>query len=738
MTGGVARDERRRSPGSLPDVTGLDKEFDYLVPDGCVDRVTVGVDRARAAARPARRAAGSSQLDPPDADVAVGPAPADRRRSSSRGPDAGADRARRVGVACAGPPAGCARSSSPPARRRTSPALPPPAHGAPAPASSRSHAGAADAARRRAAGCCGSRRPATSLPTRSLAAAGRGPTLVVDAVGRPGPAAMAHRAAPRRARASPSCPQEWARGRRRASTSSSARGPRRGRRVPDLRRGRRVDEHDEALQEERSPTWHARDVVVERARRAGVAGAAGVAVPDASTGARRGRRARWSRPADRRRARRAGRSSRSSTAADEEPWKTSLVTSPLIAPPARRRIARVVCVHNTPGRARHPRLPHAAGRCCAASAATRPSASADDGTLRVPALRHRCARRCACACGASAFANLRPGVTRLREELEAAAGRPVVAVTGRDDEPPAAGRRLRRHRGGAAPGRRRRRRRLPRLRPRAAGAALPGGRAGDGAARPRRPGCVGPRAPAAGGCWCRRSCPATRSSRPRCSPTRRGWSSRSGPVAALLGLPPFAALAAISGPGQRRASPTRCAAVAGIDVGGGDGRYIGAGGDVGRARRRPHRRPPPEGHPRPHRRRPAPPVSAASECSASSRRSADTRCPTLGAGRRRAGGSPWPTRGARSASPASPSQRCSESAPRCFCTTRTARPSGGQPASHVASSSWSAVLPMRIGGFDQISVEAHVGRHLVGRGDDDVADAVGARRWPRTAPAPAR
>ncbi len=39
-------------------------------------------------------------------------------------------------------------------------------------------------------------------------------------------------------------------------------------------------------------------------------------------------------------------------------------------------------------------------------------------------------------CGATAFANLRPGVTRLREELEAAAGRPVVAVTGSDPDPP--------------------------------------------------------------------------------------------------------------------------------------------------------------------------------------------------------------------------------------------------------------------------------------------------------------
>src|SRR4029079_11862797 len=30
-----------------------------------------------------------------------------------------------------------------------------------------------------------------------------------------------------------------------------------------------LDEHDEALQDERSPTWHARDVAIERARRAG-------------------------------------------------------------------------------------------------------------------------------------------------------------------------------------------------------------------------------------------------------------------------------------------------------------------------------------------------------------------------------------------------------------------------------------------------------------------------------------
>ena len=31
-----------------------------------------------------------------------------------------------------------------------------------------------------------------------------------------------------------------------------------------------LDEHDEAHQQEQAPTWHARDVAIERARRAGV------------------------------------------------------------------------------------------------------------------------------------------------------------------------------------------------------------------------------------------------------------------------------------------------------------------------------------------------------------------------------------------------------------------------------------------------------------------------------------
>ena len=187
-----------------------------------------------------------------------------------------------------------------------------------------------------------------------------------------------------------------------------------------------LDEHDEALQEERAPTWHARDVVVERCRRAGVpavlispaptltavvvlAGARGVVHP-----ARERERAGWPRVTvvDR---------------TDEEPWKRSLVT-PTLIDRLRDPDRRVVCVSNITGRARvlACRNCRALVRCETCDAAV---GLADDGRLHC----RRCGtqRPPVCQeCGRSAFANLRPGVTRLREELEAAANRPVVSVTG--------------------------------------------------------------------------------------------------------------------------------------------------------------------------------------------------------------------------------------------------------------------------------------------------------------------
>jgi primosomal protein N' (replication factor Y) len=193
-----------------------------------------------------------------------------------------------------------------------------------------------------------------------------------------------------------------------------------------------IDEHDEALQDERSPTWHARDVIAERCFRAGVpavyvspiptvvaieelAGDGGVVHPPAER-----ERLHWPRiqVVDR-------------TA--EEPWKKSLVTSELIER-IRDPLQRVLCISNTTGRARvlACRNCRALIRCENCDAAV---GLDDDGRLQC--VRCQKQRPPVCQeCGAGTFANLRPGVTRLAEELEAAAARPVTVVTGGDADPP--------------------------------------------------------------------------------------------------------------------------------------------------------------------------------------------------------------------------------------------------------------------------------------------------------------
>lgn len=194
-----------------------------------------------------------------------------------------------------------------------------------------------------------------------------------------------------------------------------------------------LDEHDEALQEERTPTWHARDVAIERAQRAGAACVLVSPVPTATA-------LRWAGD-------RVQEPSRSDLVAgwpflevidrtDEEPWKRSLISSALIAH-LRTAGRRVVCVINTTGRARllACRACRALQRCvhCGAAVGQR-----DDGMLSCA----RCGttRPSVCQeCGSSAMAVVRPGVTRLRDELEAAANRPVIAVTGAEtgELPPA-------------------------------------------------------------------------------------------------------------------------------------------------------------------------------------------------------------------------------------------------------------------------------------------------------------
>lgn len=220
--------------------------------------------------------------------------------------------------------------------------------------------------------------------------------------------------------------REWARA---AAGGCTVVGARAGAWAPVPRLGRVVvlDEHDEAYQEESSPTWHARDVAVERARRAGApallvspcptleALAWGELVVPGRGEERRG----W--PAlevvDRR----------------EEDPAAGMLTEPLAA--LLRRGGRVVCVVNRTGRSRLSAC--ATCREVAACAACQGAVAQPDPD-RLRCTRCGTERPVVCSfCGATRFRVLRPGVSRLREELAALVGEPVDEVTGAGAERPA-------------------------------------------------------------------------------------------------------------------------------------------------------------------------------------------------------------------------------------------------------------------------------------------------------------
>ena len=176
----------------------------------------------------------STRPTAPSAPARLQPIAGGRRRS---GPAPELDRARRVGVACAGRPGGCGRSSSPPARRRTSPGCR--AGAARWPCRGRSPTTLAGlAARARADGVL-------RLPPAGDAVAGdrspraaHGPALVVDAVGRAGRGCWRRGAARAGACAWRWCRRSGRRGRRRRRRRD--RRPRRGvGAVPRARRGGR-------------------------------------------------------------------------------------------------------------------------------------------------------------------------------------------------------------------------------------------------------------------------------------------------------------------------------------------------------------------------------------------------------------------------------------------------------------------------------------------------------------------
>ncbi len=182
-----------------------------------------------------------------------------------------------------------------------------------------------------------------------------------------------------------------------------------------------LDEHDEALGEERNPTWNARDVAVERARRNGVPcllvsavpSVAALAVADSVLDEGRSlERSGWPRVivADRR---------------TEDPARAGLFSPALVD--AIRSGGRVLAVLNRTGRATM-----LSCRSCGELVRT------EDGEHLMTEVEGRLVatatgeeRPLVCAvCAGTTLKRLRLGTSRAAEELAALAGEPVAEVTG--------------------------------------------------------------------------------------------------------------------------------------------------------------------------------------------------------------------------------------------------------------------------------------------------------------------
>jgi primosomal protein N' (replication factor Y) len=398
-------DEPVRVVRVLPDVPAIDKTFDYLVPDAVRDQVRVG-DVVRIELHGRRVGGWVVELDvtPPDG-VALRPL----AKRSGRGPTADLiELADWAAWRWAGRQASFLKTASP---ERVVAGLPAsPARPAPRPAA---HP-LAEAALR-------DPRSVLRLPPAAdrvevvLAAAALGNALVLCPT-----AAVARGLALRLRRAGLPValhPQDWGLGLAGATvvgTRAAAWAP-----VGDLASIVVLDEHDEAHQQEQAPTWHARDVALERADRAGVpclltspcptleaTAAARLHVPD-----RVAERAGWPvvEVVDRR---------------AEDPVRAGLYSDALVR--LLRSEARVLCVLNRTGRSRL----LACAACGELAACEACGASVDQPDQALHCSRCGTERPPVClACGGMRFRNVRAGVARVREELEALVGEPVVELT---------------------------------------------------------------------------------------------------------------------------------------------------------------------------------------------------------------------------------------------------------------------------------------------------------------------
>ena len=182
------------------------------------------------------------------------------------------------------------------------------------------------------------------------------------------------------------------------------------------------DEHDETLQEERMPTWHARDVAIERARRAGVPCV--LISPTPSLEAlqwgslqkfpKNHESESWAEVQiiDRR---------------EENPLRPGLLSDDLVQLIRAKDEDPTICILNRKGRSRLLACSHC-GELVKCEDHQVPLIQDKDEMLlctvdgvRQPSL---CVR-----CGSTRFKNLRAGISRLREEIEALARQSTVEIT---------------------------------------------------------------------------------------------------------------------------------------------------------------------------------------------------------------------------------------------------------------------------------------------------------------------
>jgi len=202
-------------------------------------------------------------------------------------------------------------------------------------------------------------------------------------------------------------------------------------RVPHLHSVVVIDEHDDSLRDERTPTWHARDIAIERAQQLNISCVLVSALPSVAAKAWAGARVLKSDSLET--------DSEWPTIALidrtlDERWSNSLLSSEFIAE-LRDHSRRIVAVLNTKGRARLLACASckSLARCVQCDAAVEIGATGQFSCPRCSTQRPQvCAK-----CSSAKFLTLKPGVSKLREEIAQAAGRKladVVEVTGAGDD----------------------------------------------------------------------------------------------------------------------------------------------------------------------------------------------------------------------------------------------------------------------------------------------------------------